>query len=63
MKEICLSLDASLNIYEDKLNSIYINEDFSKETLEIRKQNWDRVTVLCKQGKCAILVYDCIYTR
>ena len=39
-----------------KGTGIYVNKDFSKETLEIRKQNWDRVKALCKQGKYAILV-------
>ena len=46
-----------------KGTGIFVNEDFSKETLEIRKKNWGRVKELHKQGKYAILVYDRVYTR
>ena len=41
----------------------YINEDFSKETVEIRKENWRKIQELKKNGKYAILVYDKIYWR
>ena len=34
----------------------YINEDFSKETLEIRKENWKKVKQLRENGKYAVLV-------
>ena len=46
-----------------KGTGIYINKDFSKEAIEIRKQNWDRVKALREQSKCIVLVYDRIYTR
>ena len=46
-----------------KGTGIYINKDFSKETIEIRKQNWDRVKALREQSKCIVLVYDRIYAR
>ena len=42
---------------------MYINEDFWKEALKIRKQKWNRLKAVCKQGKYPILVYDRIYTR
>ena len=41
----------------------YINEDFSKETVEIRKENWKKVKELRKNGKYAILVYDKVLWR
>ena len=41
----------------------YINEDFSKETAEIRKENWKKVKKLRKNGKYAILVYDKVFWR
>ena len=42
---------------------IYINEDYSKETLEIRKENWQTVKRLRSQGTYAYLVYDRIVTK
>ena len=36
----------------------YINEDFSKETLETRKENWKKVKKLRESGKYAVLVYN-----
>ena len=41
----------------------YINEDFSKETLEIRKENWKKVKQLRGNGKYAVLVYDKVVWR
>ena len=38
--------------------NININEDYSKETLEIRKEKWKEVKELRKNGTYAILVYD-----
>ena len=37
---------------------IYINEDFSKETMDIRKEKWKSVKSLRSPGKYAILGYD-----
>ena len=50
---------------KDKLKgqSIYINEDFSKETKDIRKDKWKSVKLLRSQGKYAILVYDEIVVK
>ena len=41
----------------------YINEYFSKETVEIKKENWEKVKELRKNGKYAILVYDEVLWR
>ena len=38
-----------------------INEDFSKETVEIRKKNWKKIKELRKNGKYAVLVYDKVF--
>ena len=41
----------------------HINKDFSKETVEIKKENWKKVKDLRKNGKYAILVYDKVFWR
>ena len=41
-----------------KGTNISINEDYSKETLEIREEKWKKVKELRKNGTYAILVYD-----
>ena len=41
-----------------KNTGIYINEDFPKETTEIRKRFWELVKQLRDQGKYAIIKYD-----
>ena len=41
-----------------KGTNISINEDYYKETLETRKENWKEVKELRKNGTYAILVYD-----
>ena len=47
-----------------KGTNIFIYEDFSAETMEIRKVNWEEVKRLRKEeGKFAILIYDKIYQR
>ena len=45
---------------KDKLKgqNIYINKDFSNETMDIRKDKWQSKKSLRSQGKDAILVYD-----
>ena len=42
---------------------IYANEDYSKETLEIRKETWKTVKRLRSQGTYEYLVYDRIATK
>ena len=46
-----------------KGNNININEEYSKETLEIRKENWKTVKQLRKNGTYAVLLYDKIVTN
>ena len=50
---------------KDKLKgqNIYINKDFSKETMDIRKDKWKSVKLLRSQGKYAILVCDKIVVK
>ena len=52
-KQIVLSVAKKL-----KGQNIYINKDFFKETMDIRKEKWKSVKLLRSQGKHAILVYD-----
>ena len=42
---------------------IYANENYSKETLEIRKETWKTVKRLRSQGTYEYLVYDRIATK
>ena len=46
-----------------KPKDIWIYEDFSKETVKIRKELWEKVRELRSQNKYVILVYDKIYKR
>ena len=46
-----------------KGTNISVNEDYSKETLEIRKEKWKEVKELRKNGTYAILVYDKVVTK
>ena len=59
---ILASFKDKLNIISEarklKGTNISINEDYSKETLEIRKEKWKEVKELRKNGMYAILVYD-----
>ena len=57
-KQLVLSAAKSL-----KGQNIYINEDFSEETMGIRKEKWKSVKSLRSQGKYAILVYDKIVVK
>ena len=46
-----------------KDTNININEEYSKETLEIRKEKWKEVKELRMNGTYAILVYDKVVTK
>ena len=46
-----------------KGQNIHINEDFSKETMDIMKEKWKSVKSLRSQGKYAVLVYDKIVVK
>ena len=41
----------------------YINEGFSKETVEIKKKKWKNVKGLKKNSNTAILFYDKVFWR
>ena len=51
------------NVNKLKGSDLYINEDFSRETLELRKKLWEEVKQLCSEGKFAYLNYRSIITR
>ena len=46
-----------------KGQNIYINKDFSKETIDIRKEKWKSIKSLRSQVKYAILIYVKIVVR
>ena len=50
-------------VRKKKPQGIRIYEDFSKATVQIRKENWKKVKDLRSKGKDAVLVYDKIYTE
>ena len=41
----------------------FINEDYSKETVAIKKEKWKKIKQLQEQGKDAVLVYSKVVTR
>ena len=51
------------NVNKLKGSDLYINEDFSRETLELRKKLWEEVKQMCSEGKFAYLNYRSIITR
>ena len=47
-----------------KIRNFYFKEDFSRETLAIRKELWNEVVSLPEEeGKFAVINYDRIYSR
>ena len=47
-----------------KIRNFYFKEDFSRETLAIRKELWNEVVSLREEeGKFAVINYDRIYSR
>ena len=49
--------------YKLKDTTYSVREDFSKETVEIRKKLWDQVKKLQEDGKYAVIKYDKIVMR
>ena len=47
-----------LNVYQLKDTGYYINEDFSKVTLNIRTELWDEVKQFREKGYCAVIKHD-----
>ena len=51
------------NSHRLKGTSYYVNEDFSKEALAYRKELWEKVKALSKEGKITYLNYKSIVVR
>ena len=51
------------NSHRLKGTTYYVNEDFSKETLAYRKELWEKVKTLRKEGKVAYLNYKSIVVK
>ena len=51
------------NSHRLKGTTYYVNEDFSKETLAYRKELWEKVEALRKEGKVAYLNYKSIVVK
>ena len=49
--------------YKLKDTTYSVREDFSKETVEMRRMLWDQVKKLREDGKYAVIKYDKIVTR
>ena len=50
------------NVNKLKGSDVYVNENFSRETTELRKKLWDEVKQLRSEGKFAYLNYRSIIT-
>ena len=50
-------------MYQLKDTGYYINEDFSKATLNIRAELWDEVKRLRAEGYFVVIKYDRIVTN
>ena len=56
--------DILLEAKSRKIRNFYFKEDFSRETLAIRKELWNEVVSLREEeGKFAVINYDRIYSR
>ena len=51
------------NVNKLKESDIYINEDFSRETTELRKKLWEEVKQLRSESKFAYLNYRSVVAR
>ena len=49
--------------YKLKGSEIFINEDFSKQTTDLRKELWKEVKQLRSEGKIAYLNYRTVVTK
>ena len=65
----CSSCKGEQNVLNEarhqKIEDIYVYEEFSKATMAIRKENWEKVKALAlrQQGNYAILVYGKSHSR
>ena len=51
------------NVHKLKGNDIFINEDFSKQTADLRKELWKEVKLLRSEGKIDSLNYRIVVTK
>ena len=51
------------NVHELKESYIFINEDFSKQTTDLRKKLWKEVKQLRSEGKTVYLNYRTVVTK
>ena len=51
------------NVYKLKGSDIFIIEDFSKQTMDLRKQLWKEVKQLRLEGKISYLNYRTVVTK
>ena len=51
------------NVHKLKGSDIFINEDFSKQTTDLRKELWKEVKQLCSEGKIVCLNYRTVVTK
>ena len=51
------------NVHKLKGSDIFINEDFSKQTTDLRKELWKEVKTLRSEGKIAYLNYRTVVTK
>ena len=51
------------NVHKLKGSDIFINEDFSKQTTDLRKELWKEVKQLRSEGKIAYLNYRTVVTK
>ena len=51
------------NVHTLKGSDIFINEGFSKQVTDLRKELWKEVKQLCSEGKIAYLDYYTVYTK
>ena len=51
------------NVHKLKENDIFINEDFSKQTADLRKELWKEVKLLRSEGKIDSLNYRIVVTK
>ena len=51
------------NVHKLKGNDIFISEDFSKQTADLRKELWKEVKLLRSEGKIDSLNYRIVVTK
>ena len=52
-----------INVHKLKRSDIFINEDFSKQTTDLRKELWKEIKQLCSEDKIPYLNYRTVVTN